>query len=145
MSTKRGLSSFEKISQKRRSLDTGTFEYWGLSWGICIIHYGSAPHWGYYRLGGLMGLPICWHVDPILIRLRSHRSILNGIRFTLYSLPQTTFKWCSVEGAESGVWRRANRSAYSEYSIQYTPMWSQPYRLRACKHYIVETKHNSQT
>ncbi len=62
------------------------------------------------------------------MRLWSHRSIL----YTLYDLlsstdrKQMSFKWCSVEAAESHLWRTANRIAYSEYRIQYTPMWSQP-------------------
>ena len=64
------------------------------------------------------------------IRLWSHRSILHtvfAIHFTICSPPQTTFKWCSVEGAESGLWWKANHIVYSEYRIQYTPMWLQPY------------------
>ncbi len=51
-----------------------------------------------------------------------------NICFTICSPPQTTFKWWSVEVAESRLWRRSNRTAYSEYCIQYTPLWSQPTR-----------------
>ncbi len=65
-------------------------------------------------------------------RLWSHKGILYtvslyAIRYTICSPPQTTFKWCSVEGAESGLWWKANHIVYSEYRIQYTPMWLQPY------------------
>ena len=64
-----------------------------------------------------------WHLlGKQYPRLWSHRSI----RYTICSTPQTTFKWCSLEGAKSGLWRRANRIAYSEYRIQYTSMWSRP-------------------
>ncbi len=40
-----------------------------------------------------------------------------GIRYTICSPPQMTFKWCNEEGTESCLWRRANRIAYSEYRI----------------------------
>ena len=66
--------------------------------------------------------------QKLQLRLQSHRSIILytvfTIRYTICSLQQTTFKWCR---AESGLWWRANRIGYSEYRIQYTPMWLQPY------------------
>ncbi len=49
----------------------------------------------------------------LYLRLQSHRSI----RCTLYDLPQMTFKWCSMEAAESHLWQRSNRIANTVYSI----------------------------
>ncbi len=50
-----------------------------------------------------------------------------AIHYAICSLPQTSSKWCSVEGAGSGLWRRANCIACSEYRIPYASMWSQPH------------------
>ncbi len=68
--------------------------------------------------------------NSLAIRLWSHRSILYtvfAIRCTICSLLQTTFKWCSVEAAESGLWQRANRIGNTVYSYLITalgqPFW----------------------
>ncbi len=72
----------------------------------------------------LWSIMLCQHQA---LRPRSHRSIrypVFAIRYTICSPPQTTFKWCSVEVAESHLWRRTK---LSEYRIAYTSMWTRPY------------------
>ncbi len=76
-------------------------------------------------------------------RPRSYGSIhymVLAIRYTICSPPQTKFKWCSVEVAESRLWRRrAKHIAYSEYRIAYTSMWTKPKRLSISDSKIYET------
>ncbi len=55
---------------------------------------------------------------------RSKRYTLLAIRFALRHRRHSSD--VALEAAESGLWRRANRTAYSEYHIQYSPMWLQP-------------------
>ena len=69
-----------------------------------------------------------------------------GIRYTICSPLQTTFKWCSMEGAESRLWRRANHLVYSKYRIPYTFMWSQPNDIsKALLHKVISTCGNDIT
>ncbi len=46
----------------------------------------------------------------LTVRPGSHRSIrytVFAVHYTISSPPQTTFKWCTVEGAESRLWWRS--------------------------------------
>ena len=64
------------------------------------------------------------------LRLWSHKSIrytVFAIHYTIRSPPQTRFRSFHATSLECLLWRRANRIAYSEYRVQYTPMWLQPY------------------
>ncbi len=54
---------------------------------------------------------------------RSHRSIrytVFAIRYTLFSPPQTRFRYFHAPSLECRLWRRANRIAYSGYRIANT-------------------------
>ena len=70
--------------------------------------------------GGYYNKILTMVVNFVILRLWSHRSIrytVLAIRYTICSPPQTTFKWCSVEGATSSLWWRPNRIANIVYCI----------------------------